>query len=69
MLGFCAFMAIYGSIFAISSWDNPSPVLRLPMTVLYGPVALCFALMAVRYLQVLWGRSWEIDGARETHAG
>lgn len=69
MLGFCAFMAIYGGIFAISSWDNPSPVLRLPMTVLYGPVALCFALMAVRYLQVLWGRSWEIDGTRETHAG
>jgi TRAP-type C4-dicarboxylate transport system permease small subunit len=56
-------------MFAISSWDNPSPVLRLPMTVLYGPVALCFALMAVRYLQVLWGRSWAIDGARETHAG
>jgi hypothetical protein len=32
-------------------------------------VALCSALMAVRYLQVLAGRVWELDAARETNAG
>ena len=69
VLGFCAFMAIYGSIFAIASWGNPSPVLRLPMTILYGPVSFCFALMIVRYLQVVMGRTWEIDPERETYAG
>jgi TRAP-type C4-dicarboxylate transport system permease small subunit len=69
VLGFCAFMAIYGTIFAIGSWGNPSPVLRLPLTVLYGPVSFCFALMIVRYLQVVWGRTWEIDPERETYAG
>jgi TRAP-type C4-dicarboxylate transport system permease small subunit len=69
VLGFCAFMAIYGTIFAIGSWGNPSPVLRLPLTILYGPVAFCFALMIVRYLQVIWGRTWEIDQERETYAG
>ncbi|WP_297722699.1 TRAP transporter small permease [Limnohabitans sp. Rim8] len=69
VLGFCAFMAVYGTMFAIGSWGNPSPVLRLPMTVLYGPVSFCFALMILRYLQVVWGRTWEIDPERETHAG
>jgi len=26
-------------------------------------------LMIVRYLQVIWGRNWEIDQERETYAG
>ena len=45
VLGFCVFMAWFGTRFAIDAWDNPSPVLRLPLTWLYGPVAFCFALM------------------------
>lgn len=53
ILGFCAFMVVFGVRFSIDAWGNPSPVLRAPLTVLYGPVALCFALMFVRYLQVL----------------
>ena len=45
VLGFCVFMAWFGTRFAIDAWDNPSAVLRLPLTWLYGPVAFCFALM------------------------
>jgi hypothetical protein len=41
----------------------------MPQTWLYGPVALCSLLMAVRYLQVLAGRTWAIDEMRETNAG
>lgn len=58
VLGFCAFMVWFGTRFAIDAWSNPSPVLRLPLTWLYGPVALSFALMAWRYVQVLRGRQW-----------
>jgi TRAP-type C4-dicarboxylate transport system permease small subunit len=67
VLGFCAFMAVFGTRFAIDAWTNPSPVLRLPLTWLYGPVAFCFALMAVRYVQVLARGPWPIDGERETN--
>ena len=69
VLGFCAFMAWFGTRFAIDAWANPSPVLRLPLTWLYGPVAFCFALMALRYLQVLQRGAWAIDADRETHVG
>lgn len=69
LLSFFAFMTWFGTRFAIDAWDSPSPVLRMPQTWLYGPVALCSLLMAVRYLQVLAGRSWAVDEIRETHAG
>lgn len=69
LLSFFAFMTWFGTRFAIDTWDSPSPVLRWPQTLLYGPVALCSALMAVRYLQVLAGRRWDADATRETHAG
>ena len=69
LLSFFAFMVWFGTRFAIDAWDNPSPVLRLPQTWLYGPVALCSALMAVRYVQVLAGRVWQLDATRETNAG
>jgi TRAP-type C4-dicarboxylate transport system permease small subunit len=69
VLGFCAFMAWFGTRFAIDAWSNPSPVLRLPLTWLYGPVAFCFALMALRYLQVLQRGPWTIDADRETNVG
>ncbi|NBY54032.1 MAG: TRAP transporter small permease [Betaproteobacteria bacterium] len=69
LLCFFFFMAWFGTRFAIDAWESPSPVLRMPQTWLYGPVALCSALMAVRYLQVLAGRVWQIDATRETNAG
>ena len=69
LLAFCGFMVWFGTRFAIDAWESPSAVLRLPMTWLYGPVAFCFALMIVRYLQVLAGRVWHLDEDRETHAG
>jgi TRAP-type C4-dicarboxylate transport system permease small subunit len=69
LLSFFGFMAWFGTRFAIDAWDSPSPVLRMPQTWLYGPVALCSVLMAVRYLQVLAGRVWELDATRETNAG
>jgi TRAP-type C4-dicarboxylate transport system permease small subunit len=69
ILGFCGFMVWFGTRFAIDAWDSPSAVLRLPLTWLYGPVAFCFGLMIVRYLQVLAGKTWHIDELRDTHAG
>ena len=44
-------------------------VLRFPLTWLYGPVAACFALMIVRYLQLAGGRGWRIEQDRDTHVG
>lgn len=67
LLGFFAFMVWFGVRFAIDAWDSPSPVMRLPLTWLYGPVAFCFGLMIVRYLQVLGGKTWSLDAQRETH--
>ncbi len=69
VVGFCIFMAAYGAQFAWASWDNPSPVLRWPMTFLYGPVAFCFALMAIRYVQVARRGTWAIEAERETYVG
>ncbi len=69
LLSFFGFMTWFGTRFAIDAWASPTPVLRLPQTWLYGPVALCSALMALRYLQVLSGRVWMMDSARETNAG
>jgi len=69
LLSFFGFMAWFGTRFAIDAWDSPSPVLRMPQTWLYGPVALCSVLMVVRYLQVLAGREWQLDATRETNAG
>jgi TRAP-type C4-dicarboxylate transport system permease small subunit len=54
VLSFCAYMVWFGVRFSIDAWDNPSPVLRWPLTVLYGPVTAGFALMIVRYIQQLW---------------
>lgn len=69
MLAFCGFMVWFGARFAIDAWDSPSAVLRLPLTWLYGPVAFCFGLMIVRYVQVLAGRVWYIDEDRATNVG
>jgi TRAP-type C4-dicarboxylate transport system permease small subunit len=69
LLGFFAFMTWFGIRFAIDTWSSPSPVLRMPQTFLYGPVAFCSALMGVRYLQLLAGRRWTLDEDRETQVG
>ncbi len=62
LLGFCAFMAWFGTRFAIDAWDNPSPVLRLAadLAVRAGRVLLradgrCATCRCMR------GRSWAID--------
>jgi len=69
LLAFFAFMVWFGTRFAIDALDSPSAVLRIPLTWLYGPVTLAFALMFVRYIQLLRGRRWAIDDIRETLAG
>ena len=69
LLAFFAFMVWFGTRFAIDALDSPSAVLRIPLTWLYGPVTLAFALMFVRYVQLLRGRRWAIDDIRETLAG
>jgi TRAP-type C4-dicarboxylate transport system permease small subunit len=51
LLGFFVFMTWFGTRFAIDNWNNPTSVLRAPLTWLYGPVAVSFALMIVRYVQ------------------
>lgn len=51
LIAFFAFMVWFGIRFSIDAWTSPSPVLRAPMTVLYGPVTVAFALMLVRYVQ------------------
>jgi TRAP-type C4-dicarboxylate transport system permease small subunit len=69
LFGFFGFMVWFGTRFAIDATGSPSAVLRLPLVWLYGPVALCFGLMAIRYLQVLRGRQWHVDADRETSIG
>ena len=50
IVSFLLFLIGYGTEFTIEAWDNPSPVLRLPLSVLYGPVTLGCVLMLVRYV-------------------
>ena len=54
VIAFCLLMVYLGVIFSREAWTDPTPVLRLPYTVVYGPVTLGFALMLVRHLQFLW---------------
>ena len=55
-IGFCAVAAWLGFDFALANADNPSAVLRLPLTVLYLAPALGFALMALRAVQAMAAR-------------
>jgi TRAP-type C4-dicarboxylate transport system permease small subunit len=52
LLAFLLFMIGYGTVFAIEAWDNPSSVMRVPMTWVYGPVTLGFLCMFLRYLPI-----------------
>ena len=47
---FLAYFCWLGLEFSIAAWDNPTAVLRLPMTVVYGPITLASLMMLVRHL-------------------
>jgi TRAP-type C4-dicarboxylate transport system permease small subunit len=69
LIAFYSFMTWFGIRFSIDTWDSPSPVLRMPQTFLYGPVAASSVLMIIRTIQIIRGRTWTVDATRETHAG
>ncbi len=48
VLAFAAYVVWLGIEFTNRNLDNPSPVLRLPMSIIYLPVALCFASIGIR---------------------
>jgi TRAP-type C4-dicarboxylate transport system permease small subunit len=47
---FLAYFCWLGLEFSISAWDNPTAVLRLPMTIVYGPITLAALMMLLRHL-------------------
>ena len=47
---FLAYFSWLGFEFSITAWDNPTAVLRLPMTVVYGPITLASLMMLGRHL-------------------
>ncbi len=47
---FLAYFCWLGLVFSIAAWDNPAAVLRLPMTVVYGPITLASLMMLARHL-------------------
>ncbi len=47
---FLAYFAWLGLHFSVAAWDNPTAVLRLPMTIVYGPITLATLMMLVRHL-------------------
>jgi TRAP-type C4-dicarboxylate transport system permease small subunit len=47
---FLAYFCWLGLTFSVAAWDNPTAVLRVPMTVVYGPVALASLMMLARHL-------------------
>lgn len=52
-IGFCLAAAFLGFNFALTNADNPSAVLRLPLSVLYLAPAIGFTLMALRGVQAM----------------
>lgn len=58
-LGFCAAATVMAASFAADNFDNPSAVLRLPLSVLYGALVVGFALMTWRSAQAMLGQRWE----------
>lgn len=47
---FLGYFAWIGLHFSVSAWDNPTAVLRLPMTVVYGPITVATLMMLTRHL-------------------
>jgi TRAP-type C4-dicarboxylate transport system permease small subunit len=58
-LCFCAAATVMAASFAADNFDNPSAVLRLPLSVLYGALVVGFALMTWRSAQAMLGQRWE----------
>lgn len=56
LLAFFAYVVWLGIGFVQQNWTNPTPVLRLPSSILYAPVPLGFASMTLRHLADLIGR-------------
>ena len=50
LAAFLAYFCWLGLEFSIAAWDNPTAVLRLPMTVVYGPITLASLMMLARHL-------------------
>ncbi|HYZ34706.1 MAG TPA: TRAP transporter small permease [Crenalkalicoccus sp.] len=48
--GFLAYFCWLGLGFSLAAWDNPTAVLRLPMTIVYGPITVASAMMLGRHL-------------------
>ncbi len=48
---FCVAVAVLAMKYSISNWDNPTSVLRLPVSTSYLPVSIGFGLMAIRQAQ------------------
>lgn len=48
--GFLGYFCWMGVEFSIAAWDNPTAVLRLPMTIVYGPITLATAMMLARHV-------------------
>lgn len=51
--GFLVYFAWLGMRFSIAAWDNPTAVLRVPMTVVYAPVTLATLMMLARHLAAM----------------
>jgi TRAP-type C4-dicarboxylate transport system permease small subunit len=56
VVAFCLYVTWLGIGFTYDNWDNPSSVLRLPLSIVYVAVTLGFGLMAIRYAQAAWPR-------------
>jgi TRAP-type C4-dicarboxylate transport system permease small subunit len=56
LLAFFVYVAWLGVGFTVDNWDNPSPVLRLPLSIVYASVTAGFALMALRHSTALLRR-------------
>ncbi|MGH6945612.1 MAG: TRAP transporter small permease [Geminicoccaceae bacterium] len=54
---FSAYVTWLGIGFMIDNWDNPTSVLRMPLSVLYAAVALGFGLITLRLLAAMLGRA------------
>src|SRR3954447_5453399 len=47
---FLAYFCWMGVEFSVTAWDNPTAVLRLPMTVVYAPITVATAMMLARHV-------------------
>lgn len=50
---FLAYFCWLGFTFSVSAWDNPTAVLRLPMTVVYAPITLASLMMLARHIATM----------------